>query len=151
MTALPSTPAPAIETAVPATSRSTAIGLLRALLLTEAVLTLGLAVFLSLLASGLRDFLGGSSGAAAETTVRFAAAAAFIFAIAAAIASRGARRRRSWAWATAAILQLLLAIGTGVAVLVAEWHPAYLVGFGLATATMLVLSTTVVRRALGQA
>ena len=29
----------------------------------------------------------------------------------------------------AAILQVLLAIGTGIAIMVAEWHPAYLVGF----------------------
>lgn len=152
MTALPSTTASPVEPVIAApASRSTAIGLLRTLLLTEAVLTLGLAIFLSLLASGLRDFLGGESGLAAETTVRFAAAAAFLFAIAAAIASRGARRRRTWSWTTAAVLQLLLAIGTGVAVLVAEWHPAYLVGFALATVTMLVLSTPVVRRSLGQA
>jgi hypothetical protein len=42
------------------------IGVLRSLLLTQAVLTLGLAVFLSLLAAGLRDFLGGDAGRAAE-------------------------------------------------------------------------------------
>ena len=51
----------------------------------------------------------------------------------------------------AAILQVLLAVGTGVAIMVAEWHPAYLIGFGLASAVMLVLSVASVRRALGQA
>jgi hypothetical protein len=48
------------------------------------------------------------------------------------------------------VLQLVLAIGTGVAVMTAEWHPVYLAAFGLAATVMLVLSTTSVRRALGQ-
>lgn len=148
MTVLLDTPAAA---PVPAAARMPLIGLLRSLLMLEAVLTLALAVFLSLLASGLRDFLGGESGLAAETTIRFAAGAAFLFAIFAAISARGARRRRAWSWTMAAILQVLLAIGTGVAILTAEWHPAYLAGFGLATAVMLVLSAGSVRRALGQA
>ena len=126
------------------------IGVLRTLLLGEAAATLALAVFLSMLAAGLRDFLGGDAGKAAEETVRFAAGGAFLFAIFAAIASRGARRRRSWAWTLAALLQVLLAIGTGVAVMAAAWHPIYLVGFGAAALVMLVLSATSVRRALGQ-
>jgi hypothetical protein len=48
------------------------------------------------------------------------------------------------------MLQVIAAVATGVAVLVAEWHPLYLIGFGLAAVVMLVLSTTSVRRALGQ-
>lgn len=134
----------------PADARVPMVGLLRALLLGEAALTLGLAIFLSMLASGLRAFVGGDDGRAAEETLRFAAGASILFAIAAAIASRGARRRRTWAWTLGAILQLVMAVGTGVAVLVATWHPAYLVGFALASVTMLVLSTASVRRALGQ-
>jgi hypothetical protein len=126
------------------------MGVLRALLLGEAALGLAGAVFLSLLAAALRDFLGGESGRAAEELVRFAAGAAFLFAIAAAIAARGARRRRTWAWTLAALLQLALAMGTGAAVIVAAWHPIYLAGFGLTATVMLVLSTASVRRALGQ-
>ena len=38
----------------------------------------------------------------------------------------------------------------GIAILVATWHPIYLVGFALAAVVMLVLSTASVRRALGQ-
>lgn len=132
---------------VAATPRLPMIGVLRALLLTEAAAGLALAVFLSLVA----DAAGARSGIAEETNVRFAAGGAFLFALFAAIAARGARRRRGWAWTMAAILQVLLAIGTGAAVLAAEWHPAYLLGFGLATLVMLVLSVASVRRALGQA
>ena len=132
---------------VAATPRLTMVGLLRALLLTEAAAGLVLAIALSLIASAVGD----RSGIGEETNVRFAAGGAFLFALFAAIASRGARRRRGWSWTMAAILQVLLAIGTGVAIMVAEWHPAYLVGFGLATAVMLVLSAASVRRALGQA
>lgn len=123
------------------------LGLLRVLLLTEAATGLALAVFLSLVA----DAVGDRSGVADETNLRFAAGGAFLFALFAAIASRGARRRRGWAWTMAAVLQVLLAVGTGVAIMVAEWHPAYLIGFGLASAVMLVLSVASVRRALGQA
>lgn len=122
------------------------VGVLRGLLLSQALLGLGLAVFFSLLAAAARDFLGPG----AEVNVRFAAAGAFVFAIFAAIASRGARRRRGWAWTMAAVLQLILAIGTATAVIVAEWSPLYLFGFGLAAVTMLILSTTAVRRSLGQ-
>ena len=130
-----------------ATPRLPMVGLLRVLLLTEAAAGLALAVFLSLVA----EAVGGRAGVADETNLRFAAGGAFLFALFAAIASRGARRRRGWAWTMAAILQVLLAIGTGVAIMIAEWHPAYLVGFGLASAVMLVLSVASVRRALGQA
>lgn len=130
-----------------ATPRLPMIGLLRALLLTEAAAGLTLAVLLSLVA----DRVAAETGLADETNLRFAAGATFLFALFAAIASRGARRRRGWAWTMAAILQVLLAVGTGVAIMVAEWHPAYLVGFALASAVMLVLSVASVRRALGQA
>lgn len=138
--------------AVPAApiARMPLMGALRGLLMSQAILTLGLAVFLSLVAAGLRDFLGGDAGRAAETTVRFAAGAAFLFAVFAAIAARGARRRRRWSWTMAAVLQLILAIGTSVAVMVVEWHPIYLLGFALAAVTMLVLSAGTVRRALHQ-
>lgn len=135
---------------IDAAPRVPMVGVLRALLLGEAAATLVLAVALSMLAAGLRDFLGGDAGRAAEETVRFAAAAAFGFAIFAAIASRGARRRRTWAWTLAAILQVIGAIGTAIAVLTAEWHPLFLIGFGAAAVVMVVLSTASVRRALGQ-
>lgn len=139
-----------MSTAGTAGARVRLIGLLRLLLVSEAVLTLGLAVFLSLVAVGLREALAGDAGRAAEETVRFAAAAAFLFAVFATIAARGARRRRGWSWTLTAILQLILAIGTGVAVMTATWHPVYLIGFGLAAAVMLVLSSAGVRGALGQ-
>ncbi len=126
------------------------VGILRGLLIGEAIATLTLAIFLSMLAAGLRDFLGGDAGRAAEESVRFAAGGAFLFAIFAAIASRGARRRRTWSWTLAAILQVILAIGTGLAVMVAEFHPVFLVGFAAAAIVMVVLSTASVRRALGQ-
>ena len=131
-------------------SRVAMVGVLRAFLLGEAAAGLILAIFLSLLAGGQTDFVGGDAGRAAEETLRFAAGGAFIFAIAAAVASRGARRRRPWAWTLAAILQVIVAVVTGAAVMIAEWHPVFLVGFGLAAVVMLVLSTASVRRALGQ-
>jgi hypothetical protein len=146
MSALPS----ATVSPMPSSARVPLVGLLRALMLAEAVTALVLAVFLSLLAGGTADFLGASVAAESETSLRFAAGAAFLFAIFAAVASRGARRRRAWAWTMAAILQVLLAIGTGVAVMTAEWHPAYLIGFAMAAVVMVVLSTGPVRRALGQ-
>ncbi|HUF07229.1 MAG TPA: hypothetical protein VMP86_07570 [Candidatus Binatia bacterium] len=130
--------------------RAPMIGLLRALLLGEMLGAIVLTILLSMLAAALRDFLGGDSGRAAEETVRFAAGGTFLFAILAAIASRGARRRRPWAWTLAAVLQVVLAVGTGAAIFVATWTPLYLVGFALAIAVMLVLSTASVRRALGQ-
>ena len=131
-------------------SRVAMVGVLRALLLAEAAAGLILAIFLSLLAGGQSDFVGGEVGRSAEETLRFAAGGAFVVAIAAAAASRGARRRRPWAWTLAAILQVLVAVATGAAVMIAEWHPLLLVGFGLAAVVMLVLSTASVRRALGQ-
>jgi cytochrome bd-type quinol oxidase subunit 2 len=139
----------------PATSARTessglGIGLLRALLLGEAVLGLIIAIGLSMLASGQNAFLGGEAGRAAEQTLRFAAGFSFLFAIFAAFASRGARRRRTWSWTLAALLQLILAVGTGIAILTAAWHPAYLLGFALPAVVMLVLSASSVRRALGQ-
>lgn len=127
------------------------MGVLRGLLISEAILGLGTAIFLSLLAAGVRDFIGGTSGLEAETTLRFAAGGAFLFAIFAAVAARGARRRRRWSWTMAAVLQLVLVIGTGIAVMVAEWHPIYLFGFALGAIVMLVLSVASVRRALDQA
>ena len=133
-----------------ADARVPMIGALRVLLLTEAAAALVLTIFLSMAASLARDSLAGDAGRSTEVSLQFAAGAAFLFAIFAAVASRGARRRRSWAWTMAAILQVVLAIGRGVAVMTAEWHPVYLVGFGLAALVMLVLSTTPVRRALGK-
>lgn len=132
------------------TSRSLEIGLLRVLLVSEAALGVALAILLSMVASQMNAFLGGEAGRAAEQTLRFAAGFSFLFAIFAAVASRGARRRRGWAWTIAALLQLVLAIGTGIAILTATWHPTYLLGFALAAVVMLVLSTSSVRRALGQ-
>ncbi|MEO7295064.1 MAG: hypothetical protein ABIZ57_02890 [Candidatus Limnocylindria bacterium] len=126
----------------PATPRVLGVGLLRILLLGEAAGGLGLAIGLSVLASAQSEPL--------EQTLRFAAGFSFLFAIIAAVASRGARRRRTWAWTLTALLQLVLAIGTGIAVLAADWHPGYLLGFALATVVMLVLSAASVRRALGQ-
>jgi hypothetical protein len=138
MTALPS----AAPSAVPV-ARAPMLTVLRFLLLAEAVAGLVLAIALSMLAGG--------GDPDAETSLRFAAGGAFLFAIFAAIAARGVRRRRGWAWTLSAILQVVLSIGTGVAVMSAAWHPAYLVGFALAAILMIVLSTSSVRRALGQA
>ena len=132
------------------TPRSLEIGLLRVLLVSEAALGVALAILLSMVAAQMNAFLGGEAGRAAEQTLRFAAGFSFLFAIFAAVASRGARRRRGWAWTLAALLQLILAIGTGIAILTATWHPTYLLGFALAAVVMLVLSTSSVRRALGQ-
>jgi hypothetical protein len=137
MTAVPS----AAPTATPV-ARAPMMTVLRFLLLAEAIAGLVLAIFLSLLA--------GNVDIDTETSLRFAAGGAFLFAIFAAVASRGVRRRRGWAWTMTAILQVLLAIGTGLAIFVATWHPAYLVGFGLAAVVMIVLSAGSVRRALGQ-
>ncbi len=142
MNAVPSAAQPPMPPAS-STSRVVGVGVLRALLLGEAVLGLVLAIGLSMLASS-------DASASGEQTLRFAAGFAFLFAIFAAFASRGARRRRPSSWTLAAILQLTLAVGTGIAILVATWHPIYLVGFALAAVVMLVLSTASVRRALGQ-
>lgn len=131
-------------------SRVAMVGVLRALLLGEAAGALALAIFLSLMAGGQTAFVGGDAGRAAEESLRFAAGGAMLFAIGAAVASRGARRRRPWAWTMAAILQVIVAVATGAAVMIAEWHPLFIVGFGVAAVVMLVLSTASVRRALGQ-
>lgn len=139
MTAVPTT----AQSGVPV-ARAPMLTTLRFLLLAEAIAGLALAVVLSLLA-------GDAADRGAETSLRFAAGGAFLFAIFGAVASRGVRRRRGWAWTLSAILQVLLAIGTGVAVMSAEWHPAYLAGFAAATLVMIVLSAGSVRRALGQA
>lgn len=127
-----------------------AIGLLRVLLLAEAALGVALAIILSMLASDLRDSISGEAGLLAEQNVRFGAGFSFVFALLAALASRGARRHRAGSWTLAALLQLILAVGTGIAIVTTPWQPAYLLGFALATAVMIVLSTGSVRRALGQ-
>ena len=121
--------------------------ILRGLLLLEAAGLLAATIFLSLLAGGTEDLRGPGSG---ETAIRFAAGGAFLAAILAAVASRGVRRRKGWGWTLAALLQVIVAIGTGIAILVADWHPLFLIGFALPTLVMLVLSTSAVRRALGQ-
>jgi len=127
-----------------------AIGLLRVLLLAEAALGVVLAIMLSLLASDLRDSIGGDAGLVAEQNMRFAAGFSFVFALLAALASRGARRHRPGSWTLAAILQLIIAVGTGIAIVTTPWQPVYLLGFAIATVVMIVLSTGSVRRALGQ-
>jgi hypothetical protein len=122
------------------------VGVLRALLIGEAVAGLVVAIFLSMGAS----VVGAQQGPDAEVPLRFVAGGALLVGIFALIASRGARRRRSWAWTMTAMLQVIIAVATGIAVLTVEWHPLYLVAFGAAVGVMLVLSTTSVRRALGQ-
>lgn len=141
---------PAALAPAPADRGIPLVGVLRGFLLGEAALGVAVAVFLSVLAVALRDFIGGDAGRSTEENVRFAAGGAFLFAIAAAIASRGARRRRRWAWTLAVVLQLVLAIGTGLAIMMATWHPAYLIGFVLAAVVMVILSMGTVRRTLGQ-
>jgi len=136
--------------AVPTATGTPMIGVLRAMLLVEAALALVLTIFLSMAAGTAAEAIGGEAGRSSEVSLQFAAGGAFLFAIFAAVASRGARRRRGWAWTMAAILQVLLAIGTGIAVMAADWHPVYLLGFGLAAAVMLVLSTSAVRSSLGK-
>jgi len=124
---------------------SAAVTALCILLLAEAAYALVVTIFLSLVA--------GEQGTAAETSTRFAAGGTFLFAIAAYVAFRGARRRRSWSWTLSAILQLILAVGAGIAMVTAGEEgatPAYLIAFALAAGTMLLLSTSGVRRALGQ-
>jgi hypothetical protein len=127
-------------------ARTPMVGVLRALLLIEAAGGVVLTIFLSMAAATV----GAQQGPDADVPLRFAAGGALLLAIFAAIASRGSRKRRSWAWTLAAILQVVIAIAAGVAVLTVEWHPIYLVPFAAAALVMLVLSTTSVRRALGQ-
>ncbi|HEX7172427.1 MAG TPA: hypothetical protein VF365_07470 [Candidatus Limnocylindria bacterium] len=144
MTALPNA-APSISPA----ARAPLMAFLRIILFAEAAAGFALTIGLSMLAGG-SDVLGVSVEPESETSLRFAAGGAFLFAIFAAVAARGVRRRRGWAWTLSAMLQVIVAVGTGIAVLAAEWHPAYLVGFALAALVMTVLSTASVRRALGQ-
>lgn len=134
-----------MTTSVEATSTSLT-GVLRFLLLLEALAGLLIAIVLTMLAAGVERGLGGDG-----TNIQFAAAGAFMLGLFAAIASRGVRRRRGWAWTMSAFLQVLIAIGTGIAILVLPWHPALLAGFALPTLAMIVLSTASVRHALGQA
>ncbi|HEX9609282.1 MAG TPA: hypothetical protein VGA26_00710 [Candidatus Limnocylindria bacterium] len=131
-----------------------AVTALSILLLLQAVFALAVTIFLSLLAGDQRSAIGGEAGIAAENATRFAAGGAILFAILAYVASRGARRRRSWSWTLGAVLQLILAVAAGIAMIVAGASgltAAYLVAFGLAAVTMLLLSTSAVRQALGQA
>lgn len=128
--------------------RVSAVDGLRVLLLAEAAGGVALAILLSLVATGMRDLAPDDIGA--DTGVRFVAAGTFLLGMAAAVAARGVRRRRRWSWTLAAFVQLVLGIGTGIVVLVADWHAAYLAGFLVAGAVLLVLSSAPVRRALGQ-
>lgn len=129
-----------------AKARTPMVGVLRALLIAEALGGLVLTIFLSMAAS----VIGAEQGPDAEVPLRFAAGGALLLAILALIASRGARRRRSWSWTLAAMLQVVVAVATGIAVLNVAWHPIYLAPFAAAVLVMLVLSTASVRRALGQ-
>lgn len=135
------------------TARSGTVTALWVLLLAEAVLGVAVAIILSNVAGDQYASLG-DSGSAAEESTRFAAGGAILFAIAALTAAIGARRRRSWSWTLGAVLQLVLAIAAGIALFAAGAEgasAAYLVAFALAAGTMILLSTSGVRRALGQA
>lgn len=123
------------------------------LLLAEAALGVFMAIYLSDVAGDYRGSLA-TSGTGPEESARFAAGGAFLFAIAAFIASNGVRRWRPWSWTLSAVLQLILAITAAIALFAAGGEgtsAAYLGAFGLAAATMILLSTWGVRRALGQA
>ena len=128
------------------TPRERMVGVLRALLLTEAAGGQVLAILLSMAAS----HVGADQGPDAEVPLHFAAAGAFQLGVFDAIASRGARRRRSGSWTLAAMLQVVIAVATGITIFSLEWHPLDLVPFAAAALVMLVLSTSSVRRALGQ-
>lgn len=128
------------------------VSALSILLLAEAAFALAVTILLSLVA-GERGSVAGEAAIAAENSTRFAAGGAFLFAIAAYVAFRGARRRRSWSWTLAAVLQLVLAIAAGIAMVAAgeaTATAAYLAAFALAAVTMILLSMSPVRRALGQ-
>jgi hypothetical protein len=125
-----------------ATRSDPMLGALRGLLLIEAAAALAVTIVLSVVA--------GEIGGSDKIPIQFAAGGTFLGGILAATASRGVRRRKGWGWTLAAILQVVVAIGTGLAVLNIEWHPALLIGFGLPTLVMLVLSSGAVREALGQ-
>ena len=133
-------------------ARSGTVTALWVLLLAEAVLGVVVAILLSNAAGDQYAAVG--AGTAAEESTRFAAGGAILFAIAAFTAAMGARRRRSWSWTLGAVLQLILAIAAGIALFAAGTEGAsavYLVAFALAAATMILLSTSQVRQALGQA
>lgn len=132
---------PAAPLASSAMPRPLGIFALRVLLLIEAGLALAVTIGLSLLAA---------DAGANEEALRFAAAGVFIVAIASAVAARGARRGRPWSWTTGALIQVAVAGGTAAVLLIAEWHPAFIAGFVLPAAVMLVLSSASVRRYLGQ-
>lgn len=124
-----------------------------ALLLIEALLALVLAIGLSLVAGGYRTSLPGAEALVAEESTRFAAGGAFLFSIAAFVAALGVRGRRAWSWTLGAVLQLVAAIAAAIAMFAAGEHGvtlAYLAAFALAAVTMLALSTSSARRALGQ-
>jgi hypothetical protein len=146
---------PAASTAsTPRVEGAGAVTALCVLLLAEAAFALTVTILLSLLAGEQRGTIGGEEGIAAENATRFAAGGAILFAIAAYVAFRGARRRRAWSWTLSAVLQLILAVVAGIAMISAGASgaiPAYLIAFALAAVTMLLLSTSQVRRALGQA
>jgi len=144
MTAQTATPAVPATTEIP---REPMVGVLRALLLAEAAGGLVLSIFLTMSAS----MIGPEQGPDAAVPLQFAAAGAFLLGLFAAIASRGARRRRSWSWTLADMLQVVIAVATGITIFNLDWHPIYLVPFAAAALVMLVLSTSSVRRALGQA
>ena len=119
----------------PSTPRVVGIGVLRALLLAEAVLGLALAIWLSAEAAGLEDAL-------AEQNVRFAAGGAET--------QVKCLKATEASWTLAALLQLIIAVAAGITILTLAWHPAFLLAFALAATVMLVLSMGSVRRALGQ-
>ena len=134
------------------TARSGTVTALWVLLLAEAVLGVVVAILLSNVAGDQYAAVG--AGTAAEESTRFAAGGAILFAIVAFTAAMGARRRRSWSWTLGAVLQLILAIAAGIALFAAGTEGAsavYLVAFALAAGTMILLSTSQVRQALGQA
>lgn len=135
-----------------ASARSRTVTALWVLLLAEAALGLFVAIYLSGVAGD--SYRSGTGGLAAEESTRFAAGGAILFAIAAFVAAVGARRRRPWSWTLGAVLQLILAISGGIALFASGAEgasPASLVAFALAAVTMLLLSASQVRRALGQA
>lgn len=134
-----------VQTATTASSAGS-LGVLRGLLLLEAAAALVATIFLSALAVGVQRFLGDG-----ETTIRLAAGGVFVFAILAAVAARAVRRRRPSAWTLAALLQVVLAVGTATAMIASTPHPAFSIGFTMAAVVLIVLSTSDVRRSLGQA
>lgn len=134
-----------IKRAVGPTRRPIALGVMVTLLGIEAVLALVVTVLLSMLAAAEDVF-----GADGVNNLRFAAGATVAISITAYVAARKAWRGRGSAWTASAVVQLAIAMGISLAGVVGGWHPAMIVGLGLAAATILVQSTPLVRRALGQ-